>query len=169
MVKKRLIPIFLLSFVFLYISPSSAEVLGIYFPPGKRAHRPIINLYKNAQKSIHLAIYTLTKNDITRALINAHKRGVEIKVIMDDEKALDIHSDDEKLEEAGIGVVKDGPLSLMHNKFAIIDGIIVYTGSYNHTRSGTEYNDENYIIIKDKEVAEVYERQFQKLWEKYKR
>lgn len=169
MVKKRLIPIFLLLATFLYISPSFAEVLGIYFPPGKRAHRPIIRLYKNAQKSIHLAIYTLTKNDITRALIRAHKRGVDVKVIMDDEKAENIYSDDEKLKAAGIEVVKDGPLSLMHNKFAIIDGIIVYTGSYNHTKSGTEYNDENFIVIKDKRVAEVYERQFQKLWEKYKR
>jgi len=149
------------------ITPSSAEIIGIYFPPGERAHEPILDLYRNAGKSIHLAIYALTKNDIARALIDAHERGVEVKVIMDDEKAEDKYSDDEKLVRAGIEVVKDTPFALMHNKFCIIDNIIVYTGSYNHTKSGTVANDENIIVIKDKEVARVYEEQFQKLWKKY--
>ena len=55
----------------------------------------------------------------------------------------------------------------MHNKFCVIDGIIVYTGSFKHTNSATIMNDENYIVIKDKEIASKYERQFQNLWEKH--
>ena len=39
----------------------------------------------------------------------------------------------------------------MHNKFCVIDGIIVYTGSFNHTNSATIRNDKNYIVIRDKE------------------
>lgn len=167
--KKGFISFFLAISLVLSVSTLSAEIIGIHFPPGRDAHRPIIRLYDNAEKSIHLAIYALTKNDIAKALIRAHKRGVEVRVIMDDGKADDVYSDDEKLEKAGIEVVKDGPLGLMHNKFCIIDGIIVYTGSYNHTKSGTEVHDENYIIIKDKMVADTYEKQFQKLWNKYKR
>ena len=167
--KKGLTSLFLLIFISSFPLSLSAEILGIHFPPGKDAHQPIIKLYDNAEKSIHLAIYALTKNDIARALIRAHKRGIEVRVIMDDGKADDYYSDDEKLEKAGIEVRKDGPLGLMHNKFCIIDRIIVYTGSYNHTKSGTEVNDENYVIIKDKMVADTYEKQFQKLWNKYKR
>jgi phosphatidylserine/phosphatidylglycerophosphate/cardiolipin synthase-like enzyme len=56
----------------------------------------------------------------------------------------------------------------MHNKFAVNDGIITYTGSYNHTDNATTKNDENYIIIRDKDVGETYEKQFQKIWEKHK-
>ena len=56
----------------------------------------------------------------------------------------------------------------MHNKFCVIDDLIVYTGSYNHTDSATTKHDENYIIIKDIGIAHIYETQFQKLWEKHK-
>lgn len=41
----------------------SAEILGTYFPPYEDSHKPIINLYDKAQKSIHLAIYSFTKGD----------------------------------------------------------------------------------------------------------
>jgi phosphatidylserine/phosphatidylglycerophosphate/cardiolipin synthase-like enzyme len=55
----------------------------------------------------------------------------------------------------------------MHNKFGAIDGIIIYTGSYNHTANATLKNDENYIVIKGETIAETYENQFQKIWEKH--
>jgi phosphatidylserine/phosphatidylglycerophosphate/cardiolipin synthase-like enzyme len=55
----------------------------------------------------------------------------------------------------------------VHNKFCIIDRIIVYARSFNHTNSATIRYDENcIIIIKEEDVAETYEKQFQKIWEK---
>jgi len=74
----------------------------------------------------------------------------------------------ERLEAAGVELRRSKGSGLMHNKFAVIDGIIIYTGSYNHTSGATLKNDENYILIKDKEIAETYEKQFQKIWEKHK-
>jgi phosphatidylserine/phosphatidylglycerophosphate/cardiolipin synthase-like enzyme len=56
----------------------------------------------------------------------------------------------------------------MHNKFCVIDRIIVHTGSFNHTNSATIRYDENYIIIEDGDVAETFEKQFQKIWERHK-
>jgi phosphatidylserine/phosphatidylglycerophosphate/cardiolipin synthase-like enzyme len=72
------------------------------------------------------------------------------------------------LERAGIELRRSKGDGFMHNKFAVIDGLFIYTGSYNHTERATFKNDENYIIIRDKSVAENYERQFQKIWEKHK-
>jgi len=145
----------ILVFVFLYVSAFDC-------------HMPIIRLYDGAEKYIHLAIYSLTKDEIAEALIRAHKRGVEIKVLIDKAQAGLKDADDEKLEAEGIEVRRDKKAGLMHNKFAIIDGIITYTGSYNHTEGATTKNDENYIIIKDIGIAHIYETQFQKLWEKHK-
>ncbi len=54
----------------------------------------------------------------------------------------------------------------MHNKFCIIDRIIVYTRSFNHTNCATIRYDENYIVIKDEDVVETFEKQFQRIWEK---
>ena len=158
-------------FIFLSVSATgsfSAEILGTYFPAYEGSHKPIIALYDGAGKYIHLAIYSLTKDEFAESLIRAHKRGAEVKVVIDSRQSLDKNADGETPETAGEEVRRSkGPHS-MHNKFAIIDGIIVYTGSYNHTQSATTRNDENYIIIKDKDIAETYGRQFQKLWEKHK-
>ena len=166
--KKRLsvcLGVFLVLFV---INAFAAEILGVYFPPYKDSHVPIIKLYDSAEKYIHLAIYSLTKDEFTEALIKAHKRGVEVKVLIDKAQAGNQYADDEKLESEGIEVRRDKAGGLMHNKFAVIDDMIVYTGSYNHTKGGTEKHDENYIVIKDIGIAHIFETQFQKLWEKHK-
>jgi phosphatidylserine/phosphatidylglycerophosphate/cardiolipin synthase-like enzyme len=110
----------------------------------------------------------LTKDEFADALIKAHKRGVEVKALIDNAQAGNQYADDEKLENEGIEVRRDKASGLMHNKFAVIDDLIVYTGSYNHTKGGNEDNDENYIIIKDIGIAHIFETQFQKLREKHK-
>ena len=81
---------------------------------------------------------------------------------------MDRKADDEMLEAAGIGLRRSKGDGSMHNKFAVIDGIIIYTGSYNHTQSATTRNDKNCIIVKDQQTAETYEKQFQKIWEKHR-
>lgn len=149
-------------------SSVAIEILGVYFAPDKDVYKPIIQLYDGAENYIHLAIYSLTKDEFAEALIRAHKRGVEVKVIIDRIQAAGRYADDEKLEKAGVELRRSKGSGLMHNKFAVIDGIIIYTGSYNHTSNATLKNDENYIIIKDQQIAETYEKQFQKIWEKHK-
>lgn len=170
--KRRLSTILIITisctlYIFTFTS-FSAEVLGVYFAPDKDAHQPIIALYDGAERYIHLAIYSLTKDEFAEALIRAHKRGVEVKVLIDRVQAAGRYSDDEALERAGVQLRRSKGSGLMHNKFAVIDGIIIYTGSYNHTSNATLKNDENYIIIKDNDIAETYEKQFQKIWEKHK-
>jgi cardiolipin hydrolase len=168
-VKKKsfIISTILIFLVFVY-SAFSAEILGVYFPPYKGAHLPIIRLYDNAEKYIHLSIYSLTKDEFADALIEAHKRGVEVKVLIDKAQAGNQYADDEWIEQEGIEVRRDKAGGLMHNKFCVIDDLIVYTGSYNHTKNATLNNDENYIIVKDIGIAHIFETQFQKLWEKHK-
>ena len=94
--------------------------------------------------------------------------SVEVKVLIDKAQAGNQYADDEKLEQTGIEVRRDKAGGLMHNKFCVIDDLIVYTGSYNHSQGATTKNDENYIIIKDIGIAHIYETQFQKLWEKHR-
>lgn len=53
-------------------------------------------------------------------------------------------------------------------RMKIISCLMVYTGSYNHTKGATLNHDENYIVIKDIGIAHIFETQFQKLWEKHK-
>ena len=55
---------------------------------------------------------------------------------------------------------------LMHNKFAVIDGRTVLTGSFNWTITADTKNDENLLVITDKELAQKYVKQFNRLWAK---
>jgi len=53
----------------------------------------------------------------------------------------------------------------MHNKYAVIDGKTVITGSFNWTVSAEKRNDENLLVIKRlPALVEAYEKNFEKLW-----
>ena len=166
--KKRFITVSLLFGFFLLSACYCPKILGTHFPPYDDSHKPIISLYDNAEKYIHLAIYSLTRDEFADALVRAHKRGIEVEVLIDKGQALDRKADDKMLEAAGIGLRRSKGDGSMLNKFAVIDGIIVYTGSYNHSDRAIAKNDENCIIITDRETAQKYEDQFQKLLEKHR-
>ena len=52
----------------------------------------------------------------------------------------------------------------MHNKYAVIDGETVISGSFNWTKSAEYRNDENLVVINSKNLAKIYEENFKKLW-----
>ncbi|MFQ6671865.1 MAG: phospholipase D-like domain-containing protein, partial [Candidatus Tectimicrobiota bacterium] len=81
-----------------------AEVLGVYFGPRQSIAKPLIALYDQAQRSIHVAVYVLTLDPYAGALIRAHRRGVEVKVVLDKRQARHPASDARRLEAAGIPV-----------------------------------------------------------------
>ena len=68
------------------------------------------------------------------------------------------------MRNSGIPVKTENFAGTLHMKNIIIDGETVITGSMNFTKSGEQYNDENTLIIKDREIAGDFESAFQKLW-----
>ena len=71
-----------------------------------------------------------------------------------------------KLEHANIPVVWDTNKYNMHHKVFIIDSKTVITGSFNPTKNGEMNNDENILIIHDKEIAQQYEDEFESVYPK---
>lgn len=140
--------------------PIQIGAMQIYFCPEDNCDARIIEKINLAQESIHVAVYSFTLDSISDALIAAHARGVEVKVVMDTEQAGQQWAEDEKLKQAGIDVRLDGNSKYMHNKFAIFDGKVVSTGSYNWTKNASQYNDENLIFFASEEAAQKYEAEF---------
>jgi phosphatidylserine/phosphatidylglycerophosphate/cardiolipin synthase-like enzyme len=68
------------------------------------------------------------------------------------------------LKKAGIKIKDDGRSGLMHNKFWIFDGQIVWTGSTNVTVNCNFRNNNNVIVIESPELAAIYEREFEEMW-----
>ena len=142
---------------------SSPEIL--YSPEDHPADR-LVALYGAAQKSIYLAIYGLTYPPIIKALIAAHKRGVDVRVITDRQKLDDRHQRVglETLRLAGIPIKVNTHDGLMHIKQAIIDERFNTSGSLNQTTSAARYNDERLDILHDPVSTRRAHDKFLKMW-----
>lgn len=129
----------------------------------------LISYIDSAQRSIHVAAFEIDLTDIANALIRAHQRGVEVRFITDDEFGIEAdtkpgHGQIAAMKKAGIPIRDDGRNGLMHNKFWIFDGEIVWTGSTNATFNGMFEQNNNVIVIRSSELAAIYERQFAEMW-----
>ncbi|MBM3126144.1 MAG: DUF1669 domain-containing protein, partial [Chloroflexi bacterium] len=112
--------------------------------------------------SVDLAAYSLSLNSVRNALLRAHDRGLQVRVVMESDN-LD-RSDVDLLVEGGIPILGDRREGLMHNKFVVIDNSEVWTGSMNFTDSGA-YEDHNCLIrIRSVEMAENYAREFEEMF-----
>ncbi len=117
----------------------------------------------HAQRRIRVAIYHLTSEPLTEALIDAHRSGIDVEVYTDDGHAGDTEM--VALKNGGISVRDDGDDgALMHDKFMIIDSQIVWSGSTNYTPSAFYKNDENAVRIEDAVVAATYAKEFEALY-----
>jgi cardiolipin hydrolase len=84
---------------------------------------------------LDIAIYRLSDNDLVRALEHAKARGVAIRIISEHETADNQGSDVLIIKGWGVPVkIRDQPPALMHHKFAVVDGKLGLTGSFNWTR-----------------------------------
>jgi phosphatidylserine/phosphatidylglycerophosphate/cardiolipin synthase-like enzyme len=118
------------------------------------------------KSSLDIAIYELDNLLVTRSILDAHTRGVRVRIVTD-ERSLEWHGPTfDKLRQSGITVVaKRKGSSLMHSKYAILDNACVWTGSWNYTDGGTFRNNENVIAIDSAEIAAIFAHKFQRLFE----
>ena len=121
-------------------------------------------LINAAQRRILVAVYVFTNDRLANALIAAHNRGVEVRVVLEAESAEMRGSEYQRLKEAGVDIRLDGNPALMHHKFMVIDEHIVVTGSYNWSRAAEEANDENLVAILSEDVAKQFIEEFDRLW-----
>jgi mitochondrial cardiolipin hydrolase len=146
----------------------SLRVDGPYFSDRDRIADHLIAAINHTQRTLDIAIYSITQADIVAAITAAQQRGVQVRVVSDEEQARGSHSGTSYLRSRGISLRLSkgfkGQRSLMHNKFAVFDSKRVETGSFNWTTSANSYNYENAIFISDPEVAARYEKEFQHLW-----
>ena len=125
----------------------------------------LIDAINNVQGTLDIAAFEWNNPALTEAVINAHERGVEVRMTVDDEHTLE--DDDSTIEDiidAGISVVDDDRNGLMHNKFMIMDGSTVWTGSMNYTINGTYRNNNNLVSLRSRRAVEVYQTEFNEMF-----
>ncbi|QDV32719.1 phospholipase D-like domain-containing protein [Tautonia plasticadhaerens] len=137
---------------------------GAFFTPGDSGPRAIAGLFGRARTSADVCVFTITDDRITSAILDAHRRGVAVRIISDDDKAHDLGSDIKDLRRAGIPLHTDRDPNHMHHKFAVFDRTALLTGSYNWTRGAAEHNFENFVITADPVLVSAFLREFDRLW-----
>ncbi|NUM47854.1 MAG: hypothetical protein HUU38_24370 [Anaerolineales bacterium] len=160
-------------------APSSGAWWEVYFTDPINMNNPdqmagsieetLINYIDAATTTIHIAAFEFNLTPLAEALIAAHARGVEVRWVTDDEHGLEADEEEDRgqfamLEEAGIEVRDDGRSALMHNKFIIFDGQMVWTGATNLTVNGIFENNNNVIVLRSARIAAIFENEFQEMW-----
>ena len=116
-----------------------------------------------ARQTILVQAYSFTSTPIAKALIEAHKRGVKITVILDKSNRKDNYSAADFVAHADIPCFIDAQHAIAHNKVMLIDGRTIITGSFNFTKAAESSNAENLLVIHDHpKLFAAYEANFKK-------
>jgi len=123
---------------------------------------PLAASIDSARLTVDVAIYSLSLTSIRDALLRAHERGVQVRMVMESDN-ID-RAVPQRLIEAGIPILGDRRQGLMHDKFVVIDRSEVWLGSMNFTFSGT-YEDNNQLLhIRSVKMAENYTKEFEEMY-----
>jgi len=114
-----------------------------------------------------ICMFAISNKSIAKEIINAHERGVLIRVIVSNCILLE-SKEIEKLKKIGIRLKyqENYNSSYMHNKFAIVDSTWLIQGSMNWTHQATYGNWENSIITNLQSLIIPFSIGFEKTWEK---
>ncbi len=138
------------------------------------------SLISEAKKSIHIILYISryyqkypdsSPNKLIRELILAAKRGVNVEVILDQSDWNEKNTRENKatakiFSKGGVRVWLDDLHKTSHNKLIIIDGNYVVIGSTNWSYHALDKNNESSVLIESEEVANSFEKYFEKIKKK---
>jgi phosphatidylserine/phosphatidylglycerophosphate/cardiolipin synthase-like enzyme len=144
----------------------AASDIEVYYAPEDRPLDRVLHLYGRAKRSIYVSVYGMTAPSMVKALIEAKKRGVDVRVITDSGRLNDPKQETalRTLRLAGVPIKVSRHEGLMHLKQVVIDDDINVSGSMNHTTSGNRYNDERLDVITGARVTARARQKFLSMW-----
>jgi phosphatidylserine/phosphatidylglycerophosphate/cardiolipin synthase-like enzyme len=128
----------------------------VCFTPGGNCTEQIVKALGEAKSSILVQAYSFTSAPIAKALLEAHKRGVQVQVILDKSQRTEKYSSADFLANQGVPTKIDANHAIAHSKVMIIDGETVISGSFNFMKAAEQKNAENVLIIRDQALAAQY-------------
>jgi len=143
----------------LTLSNAPAQVL---FSPHGGCTESIVEALSKAKSEVLVQAYSFTSKPIAKALVDAHRRGIHVEIILDKSNRSRNYNAGDFMAHAGIPTYIDSAHVMAHNKIIVIDNEVVITGSFNFTRAAEEHNAENLLIIRSRELAKNYSENWQK-------
>jgi phosphatidylserine/phosphatidylglycerophosphate/cardiolipin synthase-like enzyme len=128
----------------------------VYFSPRGGCTEAVVAALSLAKTTVLVQAYSFTSAPIAAALVDAHRRGVNVQVILDKSQRTEKYSSATFIRNYGIACYIDSQHAIAHNKVMVLDGKTVLTGSFNFTKAAEEKNAENLLILQDAELALKY-------------
>ena len=146
--------------LFAFTAPATADPVEIHYAPVENLELVDVALLKSARSKIDLTAFSLTDWPVIDALVDAHRRGVVVRVVLDpsEQHALD------RLTEVSDGIRMKPPGPYMHLKSYSIDGLVLRSGSANLTASGLKQQDNDIIVIHEPAAARAFDARFEQIW-----
>jgi len=141
--------------------PATSPSWSVFFSPKGGCTEVVVSALAGANRSVLVQAYSFTSVPIAEALADAHRRGVNVQVILDKSNLHEEYSAANLLIQAGIPTRIDAAHAIAHNKVIVIDGETVITGSFNFTKAAEERNAENLLVIHDAKLAARYVENWQ--------
>jgi phosphatidylserine/phosphatidylglycerophosphate/cardiolipin synthase-like enzyme len=151
------------------VEPGS-DAVSCAFSPSGDALRLVLQAIDRARRSVRVAAYSFTSSDVARALIGAKHRGVDVAVLVDWKANTE---DDARYARHALGALRNSGIEvrsidtypLFHDKYIVIDGRTVQTGSFNYTYSAAHRNAENVVVVWNApELADRFLADWQHNW-----
>ena len=147
--------------------PKPRYMDAFFFPNRDNVYK-LERYIKMAKKTLYICVFNLTNDVLADAVKLVHSQGVTVRVITDDECMKNAGNDCQSLADAGIPVrTDDDERAHMHNKFMIVDGVFLLTGSFNWTFQAGSSNQENLLVVDHPFYLERYTTEFNKLWTQF--
>lgn len=150
-----------------YRQSETSSIAEAHFSPGEDCRRQLLDLLVSARESIDISVFTISDDRLTDAIYAAHQRKIRVRVTTDNHKARDEGSDIFYLIDKGVDIRMDNTENHMHHKFAVIDKKVLVNGSFNWTRSASDYNQENILVTDEPKLVSAYLNEFESLWKEF--
>lgn len=140
------------------------QLIELWFlPDNQKAVQRLISLIKSAKKTIRVAMFTWTRQDLAQAVIEASKKGVDTEIVIDHYSGKGASTKIVRLlKKNGIKVSLSTGAPLLHHKFLYIDEKTLVNGSANWTKAAFTQNDDCFIVMHD--LTEEQNERMQALW-----
>jgi phosphatidylserine/phosphatidylglycerophosphate/cardiolipin synthase-like enzyme len=137
---------------------------AVCFSPAGHCDAKLQSFVASAKQTLDIAIYSLTLSDLAQTIAKANAAGIKVRVICDRSEAKTGTSQIANLVKAKVPVKIGNVQGIMHNKFTIVDGHMLETGSFNYSNNAANMNAENQIYLDNPDVVNAYRAQFELLW-----
>ena len=136
----------------------AAPRIEVAFSPEAGSEALVVKVIASARQSIRLAGYSFTSPAVVKALMDAKKRGVDVRVLIDDRGNRSAASQAAQRLIMGVGI----PLRVIsvyaihHDKYIVVDGMTTETGSFNYSQAAAKSNSENVLVVWNDQIGRAH-------------